>query len=90
MPTILIALVIGAVVAMAAAVFAWRTYRDNPELRANSNGTPLMLLGIAFLGMSVLYALVLDLPMWYLAPIGIVFLGVGAKQRRDWRQRHLR
>ena len=79
MPIILIALIVGVVIAARPAIYYWR----NPSARRHTtDGKPLIVLGIIFIGLSVGYA-VTDGTSWYVwGPVGIVFLAVGLSQNR--------
>ena len=85
MPLILITLIAGLVVATAALVYAWK----NPhKTRPATDGTPLFVLGIVFLGAGVgSIAAGQDFAYGWV-PVGIVFLAVGARQRRRHRAQH--
>ena len=79
MPIILIALIVGVVIAAGTAIYYWR----NPAARRpTTDGKPLIVLGLLFIGLSVVYA-VTDGTNWYAwGPVGIVFLAVGLSQNR--------
>ena len=82
MPIILIALVVGLVVAMAALVYYWRTPGAR---RPSTDGKPLIVVGFAFIVLSVVYA-VNDGSSWYVwGPVGLVFVAVGLRQIRQKR-----
>lgn len=80
MPVILIALIVGVVIAAGMAIYYWR----NPGARwPITDGKPLIVLGIFFIVLSIVYA-VADGTNWYVwGPVGIVFLAVGLSQNRQ-------
>jgi hypothetical protein len=80
MPVILIALIVGVVIAAGMAIYYWR----NPGARRPiTDGKPLIVLGLIFIGLSIVYA-VTDGTSWYVwGPVGIVFLAVGLSQNRQ-------
>lgn len=80
MPIILIALILGVVVAAGTAIYYWR----NPSARRpTTDGKPLIVLGIIFIGLSVVYAATNGTSWYVWGPVGIVFLAVGLSQNRQ-------
>ena len=79
---ILIALVVGLVVAMAALFYYWRT----PGARCPStDGKPLIVVGFVFIVLSVVYA-VNDGSSWYVwGLVGLLFVAVELRQIRQKR-----
>ena len=79
MPIILIALIVGVVIAAGVAIY----YLRNPGTRRPAtDGKPLIVLGLILIGMSIVYA-VTDGTNWYVwGPVGIGFLAVGLSQNR--------
>lgn len=82
MPIILIGLALGLIVAAASGIYLYRNPTTN---KPESTGTPLLVLGIVFLVGGSIYVLMGSSVGYSWAPIGIVFLGVGARQRRQHR-----
>ncbi len=79
MPIILIALIVGVIIAAAAAIHYWRTPAAR---RPTTDRKPLIVLGLSFIGLSIVYA-VTDGTNWYAwGPVGIVFLAVGLSPNR--------
>ena len=70
----------GVVIAAGTAIHYWR----NPGAqRPITDGKPLIVLGLIFIGLSIVYA-VTDGTGWYAwGPVGIVFLAVGLSQNRQ-------
>ena len=85
MPWIVIALTVGLLAAGVAVVYVWKhpVAAEQP-----TDGTALLVLGFAFLTAGVAFVLTGQEWAYSWAPIGIVFLGVGARQRRLHRTNH--
>ena len=80
MPIILISVVVALVAGIGALVYSWK----NPSAeRPSSDGTPLLGLGMVFMVAGVAFVITGRDVGYSWAPIGIVFLGVGARQRRQ-------
>ena len=80
MPIILIALMVGVVITAGVAVYSWRSPGTR---RPATDGKPLIVLGLIFIGLSIVYA-VTDGTNWYVwGPVGIVFLALGLSQNRQ-------
>ena len=80
MPIILISLAIGLVVAAGAAIGFW----NNPSIeRPSSRGTALLVVGIVFMAGGLAFIVTGQDYAYSWLPIGIVFLAVGARQRRQ-------
>lgn len=85
MPWILIALAAGLLAGGAAGVYVWR----HPEpVGQTADGTALLALGLAFITAGVVFVLTDHEFAYSWVPVGAVFLGVGARQRRAHRTRH--
>lgn len=82
MPWILIALAAGLLATGVAAVYVWKhpVASEKP-----TDGTALLALGFAFVTAGVAFLLTDQFLGYSWVPIGIVFLGVGARQRRLYR-----
>lgn len=85
MPWILIALAVGLLAAGVAVIYVLR-YPVGAE--QPTDGTALLVLGFAFITAGVVFILTDQEWAYSWVPIGIVFLGVGARQRRLHRTRH--
>jgi hypothetical protein len=85
MPWILIALAVGLLAAGGAVVYVWKhpVAAEQP-----TDGTALLVLGFAFTTGGVVFILTHQEWAYSWVPIGIVFLGVGARQRRLYHTRH--
>lgn len=85
MPWILITLAVGVIGAGVAVIYVWK----HPAAAGQpTDGTALLVLGFAFIAAGVGFILTGQEWAYSWAPIGIVFLGVGARQRRLNRTRH--
>ncbi len=85
MPIILISLIVGLGAAAAAGIYYYR----NPSTRKpESNGTPMFILGVVFIMLGLGFVVADNSVGYSWAPIGIVFVAVGARQRRQHRAWH--
>jgi len=82
MPIILISVAVGLLAGIGALVYYWK----NPSAeRPSSSGTSLFVLGIVFMVTGVTFVITGQDIGYSWAPIGIVFIGVGARQRRQYK-----
>jgi len=83
MPIVLVALVVGLVAAAAAGIYYWRTpIADRPT----TDGKPLIVLGLVFVVWGTVSVFTEGSIFWGWAPVGIVFLAVGLRQKKRHRQ----
>lgn len=85
MPWILIALLVGLLGAGVAVIYVWQ---HPAAAEQPSDGTALLILGSVFIIAGVVFILTDQQWAYSWTPIGIVFLGVGARQRRLHSTRH--
>ena len=86
--------VVVAAAAVAVAVVAAIRIRRYPiapsKRRWDTEPNALLILGVVFLGLGVVYAIIGEATFYPWLPVGIVFLGVGARRRRKASQTSLR